>query len=63
MAVETEDEAVETTEIEPDDLRERIRNRAYDLFLERSRAGVPGDEYTDWLTAEAEIRAELAQRR
>ena len=33
-----------------------IRQRAYEIFLERSDAGRQGDALTDWLEAEQEIR-------
>jgi hypothetical protein len=33
---------------------ERIRRRAYELYLERG--GAPGEEMEDWLRAEREIR-------
>ncbi|MFH0980010.1 MAG: DUF2934 domain-containing protein [Planctomycetota bacterium] len=33
---------------------ERIRQRAYELYL--ARGGVPGDELRDWLQAEGEVR-------
>jgi hypothetical protein len=37
--------------------RERIAQRAYEIYL--SREGSFGDEQTDWFLAEAEIRAAL----
>jgi hypothetical protein len=37
--------------------RERIAQRAYEIYL--SREGSYGDEQTDWFLAEAEIRAAL----
>lgn len=33
-----------------------IRKRAYELFLERVAMGQPGDERTDWIRAERELR-------
>ena len=33
-----------------------IRKRAYELFMERVAKGRPGDERTDWLQAEKELR-------
>lgn len=44
---------------DPLPLEERIRSRAYDLYL--SRAGEPGSELDDWLQAEEEIRLELSR--
>jgi hypothetical protein len=40
---------------------ERIRTRAYELFLQRGAQ--PGDALRDWLTAEAEIRDEIVRHR
>jgi hypothetical protein len=37
----------------PVDLEEQVRERAYQLYLERGE--VPGFEVEDWLQAEAEI--------
>lgn len=34
---------------------ERIRERAYDIYV--SRAGAAGDEVQDWLQAERELRS------
>ena len=34
---------------------EAIRYRAYELYLSRSAAGVPGDPLSDWLQAERDI--------
>jgi hypothetical protein len=39
----------------PVDLEVKIRERAYQLYLERGRT--PGNENEDWLTAEREILA------
>ena len=43
---------VDPPEVEP--LEERIRRRAYEIFL--SRGGPPGDPVADWLQAERELR-------
>lgn len=40
------------------DLNNEIRQRAYELFLERK--GAPGDPARDWITAEREVRARHA---
>ena len=37
-------------------LDERIRERAYQIYMSRLREGVPGDPVTDWLRAEQELR-------
>lgn len=34
---------------------EAIRNRAYELFLSRSAAGLPGDPLSDWVQAERAV--------
>ena len=41
------------------DLKEEIRRRAYEIYLERR--GTAGDEHQDWLLAEREIRARYQQ--
>ena len=41
------------------DLREEIRRRAYELYLERR--GTAGNEHQDWLLAEREVRARHQQ--
>jgi hypothetical protein len=40
---------------------ERIRVRAYELYLERS--GQPGDDVGDWLRAEHSLRGEPSSER
>jgi hypothetical protein len=40
-------------EISADSLKDKIRGRAYELYLERR--GAPGSELEDWLRAEAEL--------
>ena len=47
--------ATETRKVVPINLEEEIRQRAYELYLERG--GVPGNEQEDWITAEREIRS------
>jgi len=42
-----------------DDMSERIRRRAFELYERRGRAD--GQDIEDWLQAEAEIAAELSQ--
>lgn len=50
-----------TSEIESDptgvNIRERIAQRAYELY--EQRGSTPGSEHDDWLRAEAEVRAAL----
>lgn len=33
-----------------------IEIRAYEIYLERAKHGKPGNEMTDWLAAETEIK-------
>ncbi|MEJ5283779.1 MAG: DUF2934 domain-containing protein [Brevinematia bacterium] len=33
-----------------------IQKRAYDLYVERTSKNLPGDELSDWLKAEKEIK-------
>lgn len=40
--------------------KQAIRERAYQLYLARN--GAPGDAEADWLTAERQLREELAQQ-
>jgi hypothetical protein len=35
---------------------ERIRRRAYEIYRERQRLGLPGDPASDWLRAEKQLR-------
>jgi uncharacterized protein HemX len=35
----------------------KIEKRAYELYLQRVSEGISGNDYTDWLKAEAEIKA------
>ena len=44
---------IESASIETLPLEEKIRRRAYELYLERGSQ--PGSELDDWLRAEAEI--------
>jgi hypothetical protein len=37
---------------------EKIRGRAYEIYLERCRLGAPGDEREDWWKAERETPVE-----
>ncbi len=39
------------------EVERRIRERAYELLLERIESGEPADELLDWLAAEAEVLA------
>ena len=47
--------------IKPDQLHQRIAERAYRLFLERSQAH--GHDLDDWLEAERMILAEVSLKR
>jgi hypothetical protein len=58
-----ETEMTSTPTAEPESIpasvsvRERIAQRAYELY--EQRGSTPGNEYDDWLRAEAEVRAAL----
>jgi hypothetical protein len=43
-----------------DNLRERIQERAYAMFMERE--GQPGDPLEDWLKAEQEVLSGMAAK-
>jgi hypothetical protein len=38
------------------DPQDRVRERAHQIFTERCRTQAPGDEVSDWLQAERELR-------
>ena len=40
------------------DIEQEVRERAYQRFLARTGAGDEGDELSDWIAAEAEVRGE-----
>jgi len=42
--------------VELGEFLEEIRVRAHEIFEERARNGVGGDDLSDWLQAEAEIK-------
>ena len=37
-------------------LQEEIRAKAHEIYLQRISSGEPGDDLSDWLRAEAEIK-------
>ncbi len=37
-------------------LQEEIRAKAHEIYLQRVSAGEPGDDLSDWLRAEAEVK-------
>jgi len=39
------------------ELQQEIEKRAYEISIERRAQGKPGDELSDWLEAEAEVKA------
>ena len=39
---------------------ELIASRAYEIFLDRQREGVPGDELSDWYAAVEQLDGERA---
>jgi hypothetical protein len=42
---------------DPETLYQEIREVAHQIYEARQEQGVPGDEVTDWLDAEAQVRA------
>jgi hypothetical protein len=42
---------------DPESLYQEIREVAFQIFEAREANGVPGDEVTDWLDAEAQVRS------
>lgn len=40
-----------------EDFIEKVKARAFEVYLERVRAGKPGDEISDWVAAENDIKA------
>ena len=42
---------------------ERTRERAYEIYKERTALGTPGDAESDWLRAETELSADRAGER
>ena len=51
--------AVPAGDVATGNLHEEIRQRAYELYLQRG--GMPGDENQDWLVAEQEVRSRQLQ--
>jgi hypothetical protein len=45
--------AIQQVDAKP--VMDAVRKRAYELYLERSAKGQPGDERTDWIRAEREF--------
>lgn len=43
--------------VELDQFLSEIEKRAYEIFLDRHNTGKPGNEMSDWLQAESEIKA------
>jgi hypothetical protein len=37
-------------------LQEEIRAKAHEIYLQRVSSGEPGDDLSDWLRAEAEVK-------
>ncbi|MFQ3619751.1 MAG: DUF2934 domain-containing protein [Spirochaetales bacterium] len=42
--------------LSPEKLENEIRERAEEIYLRRISTGEPGDELSDWLTAETEVK-------
>lgn len=41
--------------LSPEELKEKIKQRAQEIFENRVREGQPGDEHSDWYIAEREV--------
>ena len=50
-------------ELELEGVEQEVRERAYELFVDRTERGVAGDEFSDWLAAEAEVLTKRGARR
>ncbi|GAB4221606.1 MAG: hypothetical protein Kow009_11830 [Spirochaetales bacterium] len=48
--------ASRSSEPSVEQLQEQIRAKAYEFYLRRISTGEPGDDLSDWLRAEAEIK-------
>jgi hypothetical protein len=44
---------------DPDQLKAEIEKRAKEIFLNRQKSQMSGDELSDWLLAEKEIRSKV----
>ena len=40
-----------------EDYIDKVKSRAFEVYLERERNGKPGDEISDWVQAENEIKS------
>ncbi len=52
-----DDAAAEDRVPSPEELYLEIRETAYQIYEARMANNVPGDEVTDWMDAEAQVRA------
>jgi hypothetical protein len=43
-----------------EDLIEKIKARSFEVYLSRVESGKPGDEISDWVRAENDIKAEYS---
>ena len=48
--------------VEHEDFLEKVKSKAFDLYLDRERSGIPGDEFGDWLQAESQEKMKLSER-
>ena len=64
LASNPADEGTDQADVEnatkPDDIEERIRRKAHDIY--RARNDSDGSELEDWLAAEREVRGDPAPR-
>lgn len=56
MAVLKKGEEVKTDKPNLKSFLGDIEKRAYEVYLERMKSGTPGDEMSDWLKAEKDIK-------
>ena len=45
--------------LELKDFLAEVQHRAYEIYLKREKDNKPGDEVSDWLQAEADVRKKL----
>ena len=57
MAIEkTDSKSTTTKKASPDQLKKEIEKRAYEISLDRRNKGLIGDENSDWIQAESEMK-------
>ena len=56
-ANETKSAALKKKKLNLNDFLKEVEIRAYEIYVERTSANMPGDEMGDWLRAEKEVKA------